>query len=95
MLMLVNTELSEAMQGHQKGKFSKPISLNYIKELSNTEDFEHEFKLIIKDTFEDELADSIIRILDMCGGLGVDIQSHIEMKLLYNRTRERLHGNKY
>lgn len=95
LLMLVNTELSEAMQGHQKGKFTNPRDLNHIKGLKTLDDFKSQFKAVIKDTFEDEIADAIIRLLDMCGGLRIDIQKHIELKLLYNHTRPRLHGNKY
>lgn len=53
--------------------------------------FEHH----VKDTFEDELADAVIRILDLCGAKGIDIEKHIELKMKYNATRERMHGKKY
>lgn len=53
------------------------------------------FKLYIKDTFEDELADAILRILDLCGSKGIDIEKHVELKMKYNQTRERMHGKKY
>jgi NTP pyrophosphatase (non-canonical NTP hydrolase) len=53
------------------------------------------FQAHVKDSFEDELADALIRILDMCGGLGIDIQRHVEEKLHYNATRERLYGKNY
>ena len=53
--------------------------------------FEHH----VKDTFEDELADAVIRILDLCGAKGIDIEKHIELKMKYNETRERMHGKKY
>tara|TARA_R110002126_G_scaffold5579_3_gene29486 strand:- start:3582 stop:3950 length:369 start_codon:yes stop_codon:yes gene_type:complete len=87
MLMLVTTELAEAMDAHQKGYFAS--RLNYEEE--SNECFEDE----CKDTFEDELGDAIIRLLDMTAGLGIDIERHINLKLAYNRTRERLHGKKY
>ena len=86
MLMLVTSELGEAMEAHRKGRFAN---------LEAYEEFSEDFDDAIKDTFEDEIADSVIRLLDMCGGLGIDIDTHIRLKLEYNKTRERLHGKKY
>ena len=43
---------------------------------------------------EEELADIIIRTLDNCRKLGVDIQSAIERKHEYNKTRSHRHGGK-
>lgn len=43
---------------------------------------------------EEESADIIIRVLDACMKLGVDIQSAIERKHKYNKTRSLRHGNK-
>jgi NTP pyrophosphatase (non-canonical NTP hydrolase) len=53
------------------------------------------FKENIKDTFEDELADTVIRILDLCGARGIDLEKHIYLKLKYKATRERMHGKNY
>lgn len=39
-----------------------------------------------------ELADIVIRVADICGGLGIDLEAAVEEKLAYNRTRPRLHG---
>jgi NTP pyrophosphatase (non-canonical NTP hydrolase) len=43
---------------------------------------------------EEEFADIIIRVLDNCIKLGVDIQSAIERKHEFNKTRSLRHGNK-
>ena len=86
MLMLVTSELGEAMEAHRKGRFAN---------IEAYEEFSENFEDAIKDTFEDEIADSVIRLLDMCGGLGIDIDTHVRLKLEYNKTRERLHGKKY
>jgi NTP pyrophosphatase (non-canonical NTP hydrolase) len=51
--------------------------------------------LLQKDTFEDELADTFIRLLDLCGWLGIDIEQQIEWKNEYNKTREKLHGKRF
>ena len=41
-----------------------------------------------------ELADCIIRILDACAYLGIDIQAAIDAKMAYNETRPYRHGGK-
>ena len=85
-LMLITSELGEAMEAHRKGR--KADWFAYDNQNAA-------FTESIKDSFEDELADAIIRILDFCGGTGIDIQRHIDEKLIYNSTRERLHGKQY
>ena len=44
--------------------------------------------------FGTELADCIIRLLDLCGYLGIDIQGLVEQKHAYNQTRPYRHGGK-
>lgn len=93
-LMLITSELGEAMESHRKGYFAEKISFEKgIKE--SPEEFQEFFEDDIKDTFEDEIADTIIRLLDMCGGYNIDIDFHIKNKLKYNATRKKLHGKKY
>ncbi len=41
-----------------------------------------------------ELADALIRILDTCGALGIDIEEAVRVKHAYNCTRSHRHGNK-
>lgn len=41
-----------------------------------------------------ELADCIIRILDYCGAVGIDIEAVVEKKHAYNKTRPYRHGGK-
>lgn len=48
-----------------------------------------------KDTFEDEIADSIIRLLDICGYLDIDIEKQIKWKMKYNSKRKKLHGKEF
>ncbi len=42
-----------------------------------------------------ELADAIIRIFDLAGGLGINLGEIVAAKMGYNATREYLHGKKY
>ncbi len=73
MLMLVVSELGEAIEAHRKNVFG-------VEQ---------------KDTFEDEIADALIRIFDMCGGLDIDVERQLKWKMGFNRTREKLHGKSY
>lgn len=41
-----------------------------------------------------ELADCIIRILDFCEFVGIDMEAAIKYKMEYNKTRSYRHGNK-
>ncbi len=41
-----------------------------------------------------ELADTVIRICDLCGLMGIDLERAIEEKMLYNKTRPHRHGGK-
>lgn len=167
--MLIITELSEALEAHRKGKFSIKINngayfwtlMDPHRKVLDPSDpgFKAWFEELIKDGFEDEIADTYIRILDAAGGFGIqlpdvkapdieyrsvdldnvgdrlidicddlietknrmrrvegagvtlvtalrklehlakdfhfDLMSHVELKLAYNLTRERMHGKKY
>lgn len=41
-----------------------------------------------------ELADCIIRVLDICGKYDIDIERAVEVKHAYNKTRAYKHGGK-
>lgn len=45
--------------------------------------------------FRFEIADAIIRLLDLCGALGIDVQSAIEEKHEFNKTRPFKHGRRF
>jgi NTP pyrophosphatase (non-canonical NTP hydrolase) len=95
LLMLIVSELGEAIEAHRKNHNS-PVKL--LDELLNCNDekvFKRHFEDLIKDTFQDEISDAVIRIADMCGYLGIDLEKHIELKMKYNATIEYKHGKKY
>ena len=53
------------------------------------------FEALVKDSVEDEIADAFIRLFDLCGFYGIDIEAHIKAKMAYNATRPAKHGKKY
>ena len=84
-LMLVVSELGEAIEAHRTNKIGyENLYYNvYTNEYPN------------KNTFQDELADAIIRLLDLSGGLGIDISHFVKEKLKYNKNRPQKHGMLY
>ena len=101
LLMLVTSELAEGLEALRKGRTCE-ANLDVFEEIlegrhgaMSNQDFAFAFKDAIKDTFEDEIADAMIRLLDMCGALGIDIERHIKFKLEYNATRPAKHGKAF
>lgn len=96
-LMLIVSELGEALEAHRSGKSADYQSFAQFTETQNAtgEEYAELFRDYMKDTFEDEIADTVIRIFDMCEGFGIDLEAHIVAKLEYNKTRPYKHGKKY
>lgn len=91
LLMLVNSELCEALEADRVGR-KKAVQL----ELDwNDEGTKELFEKNIKDSFEDEIADAVIRLFDLAGGLDISLDYHIYHKYRYNMTRQKKHGKKY
>lgn len=95
-LMLVVSELAEALEADRKGKyalmgrtddlFTDPSKIDSDVEVFNRQ---------IKDTFSDEIADTFIRLFDLAGYLEIDIERHIDLKMKYNQTRPYKHNKNY
>lgn len=106
-LMLVVSELAEALEADRKDKrkmlnvfeqdldYAKLSISDFETENENCDWLKNRFETTIKDTFEDEIADSLIRLFDLCGAFGIDIDKHVDLKLRYNSTRSYKHGKKY
>lgn len=95
-LMLIVSEVSEAMEADRTDKYCAN-NLNGIPDFQTdtpSHAFEGSFKALIKDSFQDELADAVIRIFDLAYEMGIDLQFHIEQKVRYNAGRPKMHGGK-
>jgi len=93
-LMLCVSELSEALEAHRKGRI-QPNYIDLSLESTDDKEFAKAFELNIKDTFPAELADTVIRIFDICEGFGIDLEYHLAKGLRYNKTRPFKHGKSY
>jgi NTP pyrophosphatase (non-canonical NTP hydrolase) len=83
MLALIHAEVSEALEEYRKDRMELWWSL------PNGD--AGEFK---PEGFGVELADAVIRILDLAEGLNIDLAKLIRIKLEYNKTRELMHGKR-
>lgn len=109
LLMLVVTELGEALEGMRKRRFANWVkeATDYkeiLKNVTNVSGDVSEKELIarcesfsvnIKDSVEDEIADAIIRLFDICGYYEIDIERQIRAKLEFNTTRPYKHGKEF
>jgi NTP pyrophosphatase (non-canonical NTP hydrolase) len=101
-LMLIVSELSEALEADRKSKhaeletFELTQFINKENHTIKTDEFDAlSFQNLIKDTFEDEIADAFIRLFDLVGAYNIDIEKHIELKMQYNKTRPYKHEKAY
>lgn len=101
-LMLITGEVSEAHEELRKGRapneryYSAPASL--ISEVGSVEkalEILHKDGLAKPEGLPSELADALIRILDLSGELKIDLAEVIREKLVFNETRARMHGVKF
>jgi len=106
MLMLIVSEVAEALEALRKDQRANPNHLTILYLLGGDgktpgwgeEDdysWKKTFESSIKSSFEDELADVAIRLFDLCGGLNIDLEKHIKMKMKYNSLRPYKHGKKF
>lgn len=76
-LCLVISELMEAVEADRKGMHANRANFEYYmkQRKRDDEEFMYAFKQDIKDSVEDELADACIRMLDLAGLRGYDLDS--------------------
>jgi len=77
-LCLIHSEVSEALEDFRNGDMKTSVN-----ETTNK-----------PEGFPSECADIVIRVMDMCKRLGIDLELEIVKKMKYNLTREWRHGGK-
>lgn len=94
-LCLVISELMESVEAHRKSKhadinsFEKRIDEPISKHEAATpvERLRYWFNSYIKDSVEDELADAVIRILDLAGGIKVSLSSLYDSSMVVDSLK--------
>lgn len=91
MLMLCVTELSEATEGHEDNPERAVLLMQAISSLSRAMEGHRKSrmddKLPHRTMFEVEIADCVIRLFDIGGGMGLDLEGAYREKMAYNAVR--------
>ena len=93
-IALIHAECSEALEADRKDSYCQ----HEIRSLLTIEDdfeFFNHYEEFVKGTFEEEMADIPIRVMDMAEHKKMDLEGHILAKMRFNTMREKYHGKKY
>lgn len=81
-LCLIHSEVSEALEADRKHKYCHMNAADMVNRFKD-DVFKDEYKTFVKGTFEEEMADIFIRLIDLCAYKGVDIEAHVKAKLKF------------
>lgn len=72
--MFIASEIFEVIKADQKGKFVSQLSIDVYKDGALLVNNDLAYEYIFSNYFEDELADIVIRCLDLAGLLKIDVE---------------------
>lgn len=81
-LALIHSEVSEALECYREKQM-----VTHIQTCGDSG-----AKLGKPEGFASELADIVIRVADLCGALGINLEEELRLKMEYNSTRPHMHG---
>lgn len=90
-IALIHSELSEALEEVRAGKpelYFKEVNGFTVTDATERRGEKPEGVAV-------ELADAVIRIADLCGHLGIDLDAVIAEKMAYNAGRPYKHGKRF
>jgi hypothetical protein len=98
-LMLIVSEAAEAQEALRDNHFTNISNEEKLRMFElfdlDKEEFKKEFENKVKNSFEDETIDVLVRTLDAIGGFNIDLMFHLRAKLLYNSLRGHKHGKTF
>jgi len=77
-LMLVNSELCEAMEAERNGRLKRTDRGGDRIPCADM------FKEVYKGSIEEEIADAVIRLADIAGMMGMNLEWWVKAKMAYN-----------
>jgi hypothetical protein len=94
-IALIHAEVSEMLEADRNSEYcDRSTEALQSMMLHDDDKFKEMFEVLVKGTFEEELADVVIRCLDMAAFKKIDLEHHILCKMRYNTLRPIRHGGK-